>query len=125
MPRFVYRSGSASDGNLTPRLGRDTSGGPGQAAGLSTFEALEQAAAPGAKAQMIDVDLLAPPLRAFPDRVDLGGSEGHISIAPANEAGEVDLEKMVEWARSRGTDPAHEFTEIVKRAVVRIETRPK
>lgn len=121
MPRFVYRSGSASDANLILRLRKDTSGKPGQSPGLSIFETLERAASPGAKVQVIDVDLLWGPLRAFPDRVDLGGSEGHISIAPAHEAEEADLEMLVEWARSRGTEPPHPFTELINRAVIRNE----
>lgn len=125
MARPVYRSGSASDGNLTPRFDRDTTGRPGQTPGLSVFESLERAASPGAKVQVIDLDLLQPPLRGFPDDVNLGGSEGHVAIAPATEGGEVDLVRLVEWAESRNIGPVHEFTELVKRAVVRAETRPK
>jgi hypothetical protein len=51
----VYRGGSATARNLTPRPGIDTTG-------LSTFDSLEAAAAPGEKAQVSDVSLLKPPL---------------------------------------------------------------
>jgi hypothetical protein len=125
MPTFVYRGGSATDDNLTPRLGRDTSGKPGQAPGLSTFETIEQAASHGSKAHVIDLDLLAAPLRGYRDQVDQGGTEGHVSIAPSDESGGIDLDRLLEWAGSRGVAPAHEFTEIVRRAVVRVEKRPK
>ena len=43
---------------MTPRMGKDTLGRPGQAPGLSTFTFLELAVAPGDKAQVIDLDLL-------------------------------------------------------------------
>lgn len=50
VPRYVYRGGSNSADNLTPRLS-DTSG-------LSTFDNLEAATPPGGKAQVIDTTRL-------------------------------------------------------------------
>jgi hypothetical protein len=47
VPQLVYRGGSRTPTNLTPRPGVDTTG-------LSTFETLEQAVGPGQKAQVID-----------------------------------------------------------------------
>lgn len=70
MARLVYRGGSATIVSLTPRAGKDTMGRPGQAPGLSVFDSLERAARLGARViQVIDLDLLEPPLRAFPDDV--------------------------------------------------------
>src|SRR5690242_16848379 len=108
MARLVYRSGSPTDDNLTPRPGKDTTGQPGKSPGLSTFRTLEQAVLPGAKAQAIDLDLLGSPLRGFPDDPESeGGEEGHVAIAPATPAGEVDRELLNQWASTRGTDRPH------------------
>jgi len=92
---------------------------------LSVFESLERATGPGAKAQVIDLDLLQSPLRGYPDDVALGGSEGHVAIAPATEEGEVDLALLEEWARTRRGNRTHEFTRLVMLAVVGEEKRPK
>lgn len=125
MARLVYRSGSARDDNLTPRPGKDTVGSLGQVPGLSTFVSLEQAVMPGGKAQVIDLDLLAPPLLGFADCSELdGGIEGHLSIAPAADDGTVDLALLEAWAASRGTGQAHPLTVIVKEALVESMKRP-
>lgn len=125
MARLVYRGGPATMVNLTPRVGKDTIGRPGQAPGLSVFDSLERAASPGTKAQVIDLDLLQPPLRGFPDDVALGGSEGQLAIAPATATGEVDLVRLEEWAGWRLSGQVHEFTRLVDLAVVGMEKRPR
>ena len=126
MARPVYRSGSARDENLTPRLGKDTIGKPGQASGLSTFSLLELAVEPGGKAQVIDLEFLQSPLVGFGDEPLLeGGREGHVSIAPVNAEGKVDQPLLENWARSRGVDKAHPLTELVKQALVATVRRPR
>jgi hypothetical protein len=111
---IVYIWGSLTRENFTPRLGKDTVGRPGQKPGLSASRSIP----PGRKAQGIDLDRLRPPLRAFPDEVDLGGSSGHIAIAPADEVGEVDTTMLEIWALTRDTGQAHELTQILLNAVV-------
>lgn len=123
MLRLVYRSGSATDDNLTPRAGKDTLGKPGQAPGLSTFSLLELAVAPGGKAQAIDLDLLQWPLQGIEDDPTNGGHEGHVSIAPVNSDGRIDQGLLEEWANTRGTDRAHALTELVRNALVETNVR--
>jgi hypothetical protein len=123
MPTLVYRSGSATDDNLTPRAGKDTLSRPGQAPGLSTFTRLELTVAPGDKAQVIDLDLLQWPHRGIEDDPLDGGHEGHISIAPVTKEGEVDQELLEEWAKTRGTDRVHALTELVRNALVETNIR--
>jgi len=123
MPILVYRSGSATDDNLTPRTGKDTSGKPGQAPGLSTFTRLELAVAPGGKAQVLDLDLLQWPLLGIEDDPLQGGDEGHVSIAPVTKEGEVDQELLDEWANTRGTNKVHALTELVRNALVKTNVR--
>lgn len=84
---LAYRGGSATPGNLTPRPGIDPDG-------LSTFNNLKSAAAPGNKAQVIDISRLPTPLQAIFDN----SPPGHISIRPS------DLSLIPEWAATRGTD---------------------
>ncbi len=73
---------------------------------------------PRGKAQGIDVGKLKPPLRAFPDDTKRGGTPGHVTIAPVNEMGEVDVEQLEAWAALRGSEKTHEFTQILLDAVV-------
>jgi hypothetical protein len=87
---IVYIGGSLTADNFTPRLGKDTIGRPGQRPGLSASETIP----PGRKAQGIDIDRLRPPLRAFPDDVERGGTPGHFAIAPVDELGEVDVTSL-------------------------------
>jgi hypothetical protein len=110
----VYIWGSLTADNFTPRPGKDTVGGPGQQPGLSASEAIR----PGRKAQGIDIDKLKPPLRAFPDDVTQGGLSGHVSVAPVDEKGDVDVKSLEAWAMSRGTGQIHEFTQTLLDAVV-------
>jgi hypothetical protein len=126
MPRLVYRSGSARDDNLTPRMNQDTVGKPGQSPGLSTFATLELAVHPGGKAQVIDLDLLESPLRGFEDCSFLeGGIDGHVSIAPAGPDDRVDYGLLHEWAQTRNTEHIHRFTDLVKQALVDTVRRPR
>jgi hypothetical protein len=112
---IVYIWGNLTVDNFTPRPDRDTVGRPGLQPGLSASEAIP----PGKKAQGIDTDKLKPPLRAWPDDTGQGGTPGHVAIAPVDENGEVDVENLKAWARSRGTDATHEFTQILLDAVVK------
>src|SRR4051812_46201522 len=117
MARLVYRGGSPTDDNFTPRPGKDTIGQPGRTAGLSTFSTLERAVSPGAKAQVIDLDLLASPLQGFADDPDSeGGEEGHVSIAPATPDGDLDDSLLCEWAETRGMDRGHWLTDLLRQA---------
>ncbi|MDQ1746533.1 MAG: hypothetical protein QOD07_796 [Frankiaceae bacterium] len=98
VPRYVYRSGSNTDRNMTPRPGKDLSG-------LSTFDNLD-AFPSGTKVQKIDVSALTT-LDAVPD-----GDNGHVSITSG------DPESDAEWAATRGTDSVHPLTSQVQDAVV-------
>lgn len=126
MARLVYRSGSATDDKLPPRLGKDTSSKPGNSPGLSVFVNLEQAVGPGGKAQVIDLDLLAQPLKGFADQEgEEGHAECHIAIAPATAEGHLDHALLDEWARSRDSDSVHWLTVLIKEALVDTVWRPK
>jgi hypothetical protein len=104
----VYRGGSDTPTNLTPRPGIDTTG-------LSTFDNLETAVKPGGKAQVIDVSRLKPPLQAISDP----SPPGHVSIAPSNPV------LLEEWAATRGTETIHPLTQIVKDAIIGVVWRPR
>jgi hypothetical protein len=104
----VYRGGSATPDNLTPRPGIDTTG-------LSTFDNLEAATPPGGKAQVIDTSKLKPPLVATPD----APPAGHVSIAPQDPA------LIAEWAATRGTGQIHPLTQAIMDAVIEVVKRPK
>jgi hypothetical protein len=107
-PKLVYRGGSDTPYNLTPRPGVDTTG-------LSTFDNLESAVKPGDKAQAIDVSKLKPPLRAAPDPEP----PGHVSITPDDPA------LIEEWAATRGTGTVHPFTQNIIDAIIGSVRRPK
>jgi hypothetical protein len=124
MARIVYRGGSDSDDNLTPRPGQDERGLPGQSPGLSVFAAIELAVEPEGKAQKIDVDQLEEPLRAFPDDPELeGGIVDHLSIAPATLDGQVDPVLLGEWAASRNTGQVHWLTTSLRNTIVHPASR--
>ncbi len=116
---FVYRRGSRSDANFTPRPGRDTVGRPGRIPGLSTVESLQ----PGERGQKIDLVRLALPLRAWADDPGLGGTAGHVSIAPVDDAGAFDQQQLDDWAASRSTGHRHALTQAVLTAVVASNVR--
>lgn len=72
---------------------------------------------------MIDLDLLGAPLGGMPDRADEGGTVGHVSIAPLNPDGSVNLPLLASWAESRKRalaepDYKHQLTQLVLDAVV-------
>lgn len=124
MPRLVYRGGSATDDNLTPRAPADTAGDGGQSTGLSVFAALEQAVSPGGKAQVFDLELLEHPLHAFADDpAAAGGVAGHVTIAPVTAAGEIDRDLRLQWAAQRGTGRTHELTTVLRRALVQTNVK--
>jgi RHS repeat-associated protein len=106
----VYRGGSATPVNLTPRLGVDK--------GLSTFDTLEAAVQPGGKAQVIDVSRLGLPLQAFPDT-----PPGHVSIRPSDAALSANPALIDEWAATRGTETIHSFTQSVIDAIIGVVRR--
>jgi hypothetical protein len=106
-PRYVYRGGSASDANLTPRPGIDHTG-------LSTYDNIEAATPPGGKAQVIDTTRMRN-LAAHPD----SPPPGHVSIRPH------DPSEVSDWAASRGADETHPYTQELRDAIVGVERRPK
>jgi hypothetical protein len=110
IPPKVYRGGSATPDNLTPRPGPD-----GDTTGLSTFDTLEAATPPGGKAQVIDTSKLQPPHVATPD----APPEGHVSIGPE------DPDSIAEWAATRGTGQTHPHTQAIMDAIVDVVWRPK
>jgi len=71
LAKIVYRGGSRTADNLTPRPGVDIQG-------LSTFETLELAVQPDGKAQSIGLFRLQAPLVGVPD----APPPGHVSIRP-------------------------------------------
>ncbi len=115
----VYRCGAATKANLTPRPGRDTVGRTGQMPGLSTFGSLQASV----KGQQIDLALLQMPLRAFADDSAEGGTAGHVTIVPINEAGEVDRALLDEWAATRATDEHHRLTDLIVAAIAQPNVR--
>ena len=118
---IVYRTGALTRDNFTPRPGRDTQSRPGQEPGLSTFQSLEAGSA--RKAQKLDLARLKPPLQGFPDDPALGGTPGHVSIAPADAAGKVDQTLLDKWAAARGMEQTHPLTQIVLDAVIETDVR--
>ncbi len=118
---IVYVWGNKTADNFTPRRGKDTVGRVGQEPGLSASKVPPV----GRKAQGIDLDLLTPPLQPFFDEPDRGGTEGHVAIAPADDAGEVDAKALEDWASFRETGQVHRFTQILLDAVVGPDFRSK
>ncbi len=112
---IVYIWGNLTPDNFTPRPGKDAVGRPGQKAGLSASDRIPA----GKKAHGIDSDMLALPLKAIPDDEQQGGTPGHFAITPVDgSSGEVDIQRLEEWAKSRGSGVTHEFTQNVLDAVV-------
>lgn len=73
--------------------------------GLSTFDNLAQVLE--GRTHAIDLNLLRKPLRGLPD------GSGHVSIAPVDESGSIDDEKLRDWASYRKSGRRHPFTQIV------------
>ncbi len=98
----LFRNGAFTEMNFTPRAVDVSSG-------LSTFDTLEAATAPGGKAQVIDVSQLSN-LKAVPN-----GPPGHYGIFPRGE-------QMQEWVSTRGTTQVHELTrELMKARTHQVE----
>ena len=114
LAKIVYRGGSQTPDNLTPRPDIDTQG-------LSTFETLELAVQPGGKAQVIDVSRLQAPLMGVPD----APPPGHVSIRPGLALTPEVLHSTAEWASSRGTGILHRYTQAVMEAIIGEVRRPK
>jgi hypothetical protein len=114
---IVYRRGSKTNRNLTPRPGIDTVGRPGQEPGLSTSETLR----PGVVGQGIDLAMLPATLKAFADDPAIGGSPGHVAIVPVDAAGTIDWQLLQEWAASRNSGQPHPLTIMLENAIVEID----
>ena len=93
----VYRRGSSTDTNLTPRA-KDKEG-------LSA-----NITPPPGKSQVVDTSKLHH-LEAVQDGVD------HASVRPK------DMSRMQEWIDSRGSGTTHEFTQELRDAITREERR--
>jgi hypothetical protein len=96
-PAEIFRKGSATDANLTPR--------PVDTGGLSTT-----VKPPPGKSQVIDPARLKQ-LEAVQDGAD------HASVRP------VDSSRMQEWIDSRGSATPHDFTQELRDAIIRTEKR--
>jgi len=95
-PEYVYRSGSRTDKNMTPRPDKDTDG-------LSTWTSLDQAVPPGGKAQRIETAKLEKVcLDCRPD--------GHVALHAGTP------EETARWAATRDLDEAHELTKELQAA---------
>jgi hypothetical protein len=114
---IVYRCGSPTDLTMTPRTDDDASPDL-QKAGLSTWRTLEAAVKIGKRGQKIDLAKLDPAvLGCFQDE------HGHVSIVPVDQAGQLDMIKLAEWAATRGTTTPHPFTTVVVKAIVEQNVR--
>ena len=68
-------------------------------------------------AVQLDLDLLPPGLKAFPDDIGAGGTPGHWTISPVDGTGQPDPVALREWVEWTGTDP-HPFTAWVQQTIV-------
>ncbi|NUQ62799.1 MAG: hypothetical protein HUU20_09935 [Pirellulales bacterium] len=111
---IVYVWGNLTADNFTPRPGKDTVGRPGQRPGLSAF------ASPPAnrKSQAVDLAMIGPALKGFPDELDQGGTQGHVAITPVDDSGEIDVKALEQWASFRKTGRVHPFTQVLLDAIV-------
>jgi RHS repeat-associated protein len=98
-PSLIYRGGSNSARNLTPR--------PGDTTGLSTFDNAEAAFGNSNKAQVIDTTRLRN-LCATCD----AHPPGHVTVAPRTAA------ELAEWSSTRGTETVHPLTKELMDAIV-------
>jgi RHS repeat-associated protein len=103
--RIVFRNGSDTDDNFTPRPGKDDNG-------LSAFTTLEAATPPGGRAQALDVGKLVNLEADFDDT-----PPGHVAIRPRDPAA------MPGWQASRGTGTVHPLTQELKGAIVKRNVR--
>jgi hypothetical protein len=107
---LVYRLAMHRNKDFTPRNPKDTKQpkDPSRLPGLSTT------AVPGNGKlnQVIDLARLKEPLRAFAD------ADNHVAIVPVNDQGEIDREKLEEWASYREKKECHPLTQIMLDAIV-------
>ncbi|MBW4599430.1 MAG: hypothetical protein KME29_07405 [Calothrix sp. FI2-JRJ7] len=107
----VYRSGSDTDANLTPKA-KDLTGNK---RGLSTFSDPHKAPIRITKAKIIETDNLKE-LKAVAN--GSGDNDSHVSIRPESN------DKLLEWSQSQHDTPEgkekykHPFTEEVQEAIV-------
>jgi hypothetical protein len=106
----VYRMGKRRNKDFTPRDPKDIKqpDDPDRLPGLSTRETPDRKQVN----QIIDLALLQEPLKAFAD------APNHVVIVPVNEQGEVDHEKLKEWASYRDKQECHPLTQILLDAIV-------
>lgn len=125
--KIVFRGGSRTNSNLTPRPDSDTRATAGLFPGLSVEDALEDALDGGnKKAQKLDLARLRLPLVYFPDDPSVeGGRRGHGVITPVNSQGQVDLVVLEEWASQRTSqrDVPHQLTQLVLDAIIESDVR--
>jgi hypothetical protein len=107
---LMYRLAKPRYKDFTPRDLKDTQQpeDPERYPGLSTTEA----PVAGKLNQVIDLARLQEPLRAFAD------APNHVVIVPVNDQGDVDREKLVEWASYREKKECHPLTQILLDAIV-------
>lgn len=104
-PLIVYRGGSATHANLTPRPDKDLDG-------LSVTSVLADAGPTGGKAQAIDTTRLGEQLEV----VESPPPDGHCSIRPT-------FEGVEGWAATREQD-SHPLTEAVRGAIIEVVKIP-
>ena len=113
--KVVFRTGSATDDALTPRP-KDLEERPGVKPGLS----VNIARPVGTKFQKIAVDVLQGcGLSFIPDDVSAGGEVYHGVIAPTTSSGDIDYQKLNEWASFRGGGIRHKLTQAVLDAIIK------
>ena len=106
---LVYRGGTQTDNNLTPKA-KDAATG---------FSVNESANVTG-KCQCIDTDRLPSSLQYRPDDPgDPAFVPGHGVIVPVDTTGEVDRAALSAWVASHDSGTAHELTVAVRGAVIR------
>ncbi|MCL2736601.1 MAG: hypothetical protein FWD75_08240, partial [Propionibacteriaceae bacterium] len=103
-PQYVYRGGTRSTVNMTPRPGIDD---VGDNPGLSTWTTPEAAAPNGGNVQVIDTTKL----ELCEARCDIA-PDGHVAITPS------DGTTVSDWANTRGSDPPSPQTQDVINAIV-------
>lgn len=111
---YVYRGGSDTDNNLTPK-DKDVSGDPKR--GLSTFQNVADVGRYNyIKAQIIETDNLGDDLEAVINGT--GEGDSHVSIRPTDDD---DNEKLRTWASyriSKSTVRDNPYTRAVKGSLV-------
>ena len=106
VPEFLFRGGSRTDANMTPR--------PVDATGLSTFDSVDHPFfRPGERVQMIETARFKT-LTAFQE-----GQPGHWSISPPDRA------DIAGWASTRDAAEVHPLTRELIESVLKTVKKPK